>query len=135
MKRNRWFAAALGAVLVALAAPPAGAGQWDDVLAKAKQEGKVVLGTNLGMPKFRQDVTKKFKAKFGIEVEFRSMRGSELTAVAKRECSAGRPSMDVLLGGNSEVIALYPRGCLRPVKPESAAAVGHRRQEVARWLT
>ena len=116
MKRNRWLAAALGAVLVALAAPPAGAGQWDDVLAKAKQEGKVVLGTNLGMPKFRQDVTKKFKAKFGIEVEFRSMRGSELTAVAKRECSAGRPSMDVLLGGNSEIIALYPRGCLRPVK-------------------
>ncbi len=119
MKRNRCFLMALAAALVVLGVTaPAGAGPWDDVLAKAKEEGKVVLGTNLGMPRFRQDVTRKFKARFGINVELRSMRGSELTAVAKRECSAGRPSMDVLLSGNSEIIALYPKGCLRPVKPD-----------------
>lgn len=117
MKRNRLFAAALGALLMAMGAAPAAGAQWDDVLAKAKKEGKVVLGTNLGMPKFRQDVTTKFRAKFGFDVEIRTMSGAKLTAAAKRECSAGRPSMDVMLSGNSEILSLYPNGCLRQVKP------------------
>ena len=116
MIRNRWFAAALGVALMASCTASAHAGQWDDVVAAAKKEGKVVLGTNLGMPKFRQDVTRKFKARYGIDVELRSMRGSELTAVARRECSANRPSMDVLLSGNSEITRLYPKGCLREMK-------------------
>ncbi len=89
---------------------------WDKVLAKARQEGVVVLGTNLGLPKFRQSVTKAFKGQYGFDVEIRSMKGAELTAIAGRECAAGRPSMDVLLSGNSELITLYPKGCLAPLK-------------------
>ena len=45
------------------------------------------------------------------------LEGAELIAVAGRECAAGRPSMDVLLGGMSELITLYPKGCLSPLKP------------------
>ena len=46
------------------------------------------------------------------------LEGAELVTVAGRECSAGRASMDVLLGGLSELITLYPKGCLAPVKPK-----------------
>jgi len=35
-----------------------------------------------------------------------------------RECAASRASMDVLLGGLSELITAHPKGCLAPVKPK-----------------
>jgi iron(III) transport system substrate-binding protein len=91
-------------------------GMWDQVVAKARQEGKVVLGSGVGIPSFRQGVTTAFAKKFGIDVEFRVLEGAELTTVVARECAAGRPSMDVLLGGLSELIAVYQKGCLAPAK-------------------
>lgn len=117
MKYARLLVNLLGLLAVFAQAAPAAEQHWDDVLAKAKKEGKVILGTNLGMPKFRQDVSNIFKERYGIDVEIRAMRGAELSAVAKRECGAGRPGMDVILSGNSEILALYPQGCLSPVKP------------------
>jgi iron(III) transport system substrate-binding protein len=90
---------------------------WEKILARARQDGKVTLGTNLGIPEFRQGVTTAFSKRFGLTVELRVLEGAELIAVAGRECAAGRPSMDVLLGGMSELITLYPKGCLVPLKP------------------
>src|SRR5918992_1005182 len=87
-------------------------GMWEQVLAKARQEGRVVLGSGVGIPSFRQGVTSAFAKKFGIDVEFRVLEGAELTTLVARECTAGRPSMDVLLGGLSELIAVYSKGCL-----------------------
>lgn len=118
MKRYACLLVGLLGIFVAVSGMAAESQKWDDVLAKAKKEGKVVLGTNLGMPKLRQAIAKAVKDKYGIDVEIRSMRGSELTAIASRECKAGQVSMDILLSGNSELLNLYPRGCLRPVKPE-----------------
>ena len=109
----------LSAFILAFAIGPSaayGAGDWDQVLKAARQEGTAILGTNLGLPKFRQAMTDAFKKRFGFDLEIRSMRGSELTAIAGRECAAGRVSMDVLLSGNSEITSLYPRGCLAPLK-------------------
>ena len=91
---------------------------WDKILAKARQTGRVTLGTNLGVPEFRQGVTAAFSKRYGINLELRVLEGAELVTVAARECSAGRASMDVLLGGLSELITLYPKGCLAPVKPK-----------------
>lgn len=90
---------------------------WERALTRARQDGRVVLGTDLGIPDFRQAVTAAFSKRFGLSVEFRVLEGAELAAVAARECAAGRASMDVLLGGMSELITLYPKGCLLPVKP------------------
>jgi len=98
-------------------ADSAAPGIWEQVLAKARQEGRVVLGSGVGIPSFRQGVTTAFAKKFGIDVEFRVLEGAELTTLVARECAAGRPSMDVLLGGLSELIAVYPKGCLAPAKP------------------
>ena len=91
--------------------------QWKDVLAKGQHEGQVVLGTSLGIPSLRQNVVNAVAKRFGIKVELRVLGAAELGAAAGRECAAGRPSMDVLLSGNSELLSLYPKGCLAPVKP------------------
>jgi ABC-type Fe3+ transport system substrate-binding protein len=91
---------------------------WDKILARARQSGRVTLGTNLGVPEFRQGITSAFSKRYGISVELRVLEGAELVAVAGRECAAGRASMDVLLGGLSELITLHPKGCLAPVKPK-----------------
>jgi ABC-type Fe3+ transport system substrate-binding protein len=93
---------------------------WDQTISKARQEGKVVLGSGVGIPSFRQGVTTAFTKRFGIDVEMRVLEGAELTTVVGRECAAGRPSIDVLLGGLGELISLYPKGCLAPAKPRVA---------------
>jgi ABC-type Fe3+ transport system substrate-binding protein len=92
------------------------ADDWDKILARARQDGRVTLGSNLGTPEFRQGVTAAFAKRYGVTLEIRVLEGAELVAVAGRECAAGRASMDVLLSGLSELITLHPKGCLAPVK-------------------
>jgi hypothetical protein len=92
--------------------------EWDTLVSKARQEKRVVLGTDVSVANFRQAITSAFAKQFGFDMEFRVLEGAQLIAIAARECAAGRPSMDVLLSGNSELISLYPRGCLAPVKPK-----------------
>jgi ABC-type Fe3+ transport system substrate-binding protein len=115
------------------ASPP----PWDQVVAKARQEGKVVLGSGVGIPTFRQGVTTAFIKRFGIDVEMRVLEGAELTTVVGRECAAGRPSTDVLLGGLGELISLYPKGCLAPAKPrlifEEASNPQHWKGGFLKW--
>jgi iron(III) transport system substrate-binding protein len=90
---------------------------WNAILAKARQEGQVVLLTSVDRTEFRQAAVSAFEKRFGIKAEFRVLRSGEATAVASRECAARRQSSDVMIGGNSEVIALRPKGCLEPLKP------------------
>jgi iron(III) transport system substrate-binding protein len=90
--------------------------QWDSLVSRAQQEKRVVLGTDISIGNFRQAITNGFAKQFGIDLELRVLEGAQLVAIASRECAAGRPSMDVLLSGNSELISLYPKGCLSPVK-------------------
>jgi hypothetical protein len=74
--------ASLTCAVVANAAQP---DDWEKILAKARQDGRVTLGTNLGIPEFRQGVTTAFSKKFGFPVELRVLEGAELIAVAGRE--------------------------------------------------
>lgn len=90
---------------------------WNAILAKARQEGQVVLLTSVDRTEFRQAATTAFEKRFGIKAEFRVLMSGEATAVASRECAARRQSADVMIGGNSEVIALRPKGCLEALKP------------------
>jgi ABC-type Fe3+ transport system substrate-binding protein len=90
---------------------------WEQTLTKARQEGKVVLGSGIGVPAFRQRAVAAFGKRFDLDLEMRVLQPAELTTVAGRECAAGRPSIDVLLGGLSELLSLYPKGCLTPAKP------------------
>jgi ABC-type Fe3+ transport system substrate-binding protein len=107
----------LAGVSVPMRAEPAAFGVWEQTLKKAQKEGKVVLGTGVGVPAFRQNATSAFLKRFGLDLEMRILEGAELTTVVGRECGAGRPSIDVLLGGLSELISVFPKGCLAPLKP------------------
>jgi iron(III) transport system substrate-binding protein len=110
-----WTALATSAFCVP--AEPATPEAWEQTLAKAKQEGKVVLGTGVGVPAFRQNAIASFVKRFGFDLDVRVLEGAELTTVVGRECTAKRPSIDVLLGGLSELISVFPKGCLAPLKP------------------
>jgi ABC-type Fe3+ transport system substrate-binding protein len=90
---------------------------WSRLIDSARQEGKVVFGTEIGVPAFRQEIVSAFSKRFGFDLELRLVGTAELSAITGRECAAGRPSIDVLLGGNRELITLLPKGCLAPLKP------------------
>jgi ABC-type Fe3+ transport system substrate-binding protein len=93
--------------------------QWNDLVAKARKEGTVVLATSHTDPSFRQAVTSVFPERFGVKVEFRAHPSGELVAIIGRECAAGRPSIDVILSGLSEVLGLHTKEkeCYSPIKP------------------
>jgi ABC-type Fe3+ transport system substrate-binding protein len=95
------------------------AAQWDEVIAKARKEGTVVLGTSHTDPSFRQAVTSAFLDRFKIRVDVKSHRSGELGTIIGRECAAGRPSMDVVMSGLSEILGLHSKdkGCYTPIKP------------------
>jgi ABC-type Fe3+ transport system substrate-binding protein len=92
--------------------------QWNEILASARKEGRVVLGSIQGGPDFRQAISNGFRKRFGIDLVLRILRSAELTTVLDRECDAGRSTIDVVISGNSELRTLYPKGCLQPVKPK-----------------
>jgi ABC-type Fe3+ transport system substrate-binding protein len=63
---------------------------WDDVVAAAKKEGKLVLyNMSAGAPYF-QAVVKSFEQKYGISVDSLDLRASELVERIRTEQSAGR---------------------------------------------
>jgi iron(III) transport system substrate-binding protein len=115
--RTAWLAPAVLLLFtgVAWCAAPS---EWEGLVNRARQEKRVVLGTDISVGNFRQAITSSFAKQFGIDLELRVLEGAQLSAIAGRECGAGRPSMDVLLSGNSELISLYPKGCLAPIKPK-----------------
>jgi iron(III) transport system substrate-binding protein len=120
MKRSVVLLATLWSVV--LLSPVQGAessweSQWTETLAKARQEGVVAIGTTQTTPEFREGMTKLFTGRFGIRVDVRAGRATEVVTIAGRECAAGRPSMDVMLSGLADILTLYPKGCLAPIKP------------------
>ncbi len=90
---------------------------WDETLAAARKEGKVVV---LSPPDthVRQTLPAAFKARFGITLEYLSGRSSETAAKIRAERSAGIYSVDVVLAGIQTMSTVYYREkMLDPVKP------------------
>ena len=92
--------------------------EWNDILAKARKEGRVVLGTIAGGAEFRNEISSAFRKRFGFDLVLRVLRSAELTTLLERECDAGRTTFDVVASGNSELRSLYPKGCLQAIKPK-----------------
>jgi iron(III) transport system substrate-binding protein len=91
---------------------------WDQTLAQAKKEGKVVV---LGPPgdQIREAITRGFAKAFpGITIEFSGARGGELATRVKAERDAGIYSVDVLINGTSTANAYFkPMQALDPIEP------------------
>jgi iron(III) transport system substrate-binding protein len=92
--------------------------KWDQTLAQAKKEGKVVV---LGPPgdQIREALTRGFAKAFpDITIEFSGARGGELATRVKAERDAGIYSVDVLINGTSTANAYFkPMKALDPIEP------------------
>jgi iron(III) transport system substrate-binding protein len=105
----------------ATAAQPAAAAQTqsdDELIAKAKQEGEVVI--YLGRAGSRQmlDAFKPFEEKYGIKATPVIGSGSENAAKALAERDTGLYSGDVWMGGLTTMnTTLLPKGAFDPIDP------------------
>ena len=92
--------------------------KWDQTLAQAKTEGKVVV---LGPPgdQIRDALTRGFAKAFpDITIEFSGARGGELATRMKAERDAGVYSVDVLINGTSTANSYFkPMKALEPMEP------------------
>jgi ABC-type Fe3+ transport system substrate-binding protein len=94
----------------------AGAGDdWKRVLAQARQEGKVVVAALTG--ELSRTMPEAFKRDTGIEMEFVTATTGALQTRLEREVAAGNVTIDVAIGGGSEV-TIYYKGNLVPIKPQ-----------------
>lgn len=92
--------------------------EWGKTLAAARKEGKLQLFSwyiaDLGNP-----VSKILKDKFGIQVEWLAMRGSEMAEKVQRERKAGLFLSDMTLHGTGTGLNIIkPAGITTSVEPE-----------------
>ncbi len=91
--------------------------KWNEIVAAAKKEGKVVV---LGPPEpeTRRRIPAAFKARFGISVEYLSGRTSQIAARIRTERRAGLYTVDAFLGTTNPMYhILYPGSALDPLRP------------------
>lgn len=110
--------------LLALA-PTAGLAQstdwqkaWDETLAAARKEGKVVVA---GPPdtQVRQLLPAAFEARYGITMEYLSARGTDQANKLRQEREAGVFTVDAVIAGiQTTATVLYAQKMLAPLKPE-----------------
>jgi ABC-type Fe3+ transport system substrate-binding protein len=107
------------ALLVCAAASAASAAQdWAAVLAKARQEGTVVVHGGPGKNYFAALVTDFNKAYPDIKVQFSGAAGAIETPKVLRERQAGIYAWDVWVSGPSTMLStLRPAGMLQPLRP------------------
>lgn len=81
---------------------------WNQVIAAAKKEGKVVLYSAYTGQKTTKDITDAFEKKYGIPVEVLEARASEIRERVRVEQAAGRYAADVIFTSDGQT-KLYDR--------------------------
>jgi ABC-type Fe3+ transport system substrate-binding protein len=89
--------------------------RWNEVLAAARKEGTVVVAASPS-PDTRAEMEPLFMKQYGFKLEYLGLAGAESTARVEREGVAGRPTLDILLSGNTELFNLLPAGRLESLK-------------------
>lgn len=118
---KRLFAPLLCLVLASAAARAQSADWqkvWDETLAAARKEGKVVVA---GPPdaEVRNALPAAFEARYGIRMEYISGRGTDQANKLRRERGAGAYTVDAVVAGNQTMFSvLYAEKMLAPLKPE-----------------
>ncbi len=105
----KWVAAAFAGLVAASAtsAQP----DWDSVVGKAKEEGKVVVyGSTFGNALYKS-VVASFEKKYGIKVETLDVRASEIYERTRVEQAAGRYIADIIMSPVS-VVTVIERAAL-----------------------
>lgn len=79
--------------------------EWDRIVKEGKKEGWVVIYSTLGSDT-RDFLTRAFKDKYGVSLEFISGRGAEVAQKIFTERKAGIYNADIWLGGVGSAITL-----------------------------
>jgi iron(III) transport system substrate-binding protein len=90
---------------------------WDEMLAAARKEGKLVLS---GPPSqaLRQALPAAFKARYGIELEYQAGRSAETATRMRAERQAGVNTIDGVLAGIQSMATIFHREkMLDPLRP------------------
>jgi iron(III) transport system substrate-binding protein len=91
--------------------------QWDETLAAAKKEGKVVV-VGSPDPVMRNEIIPRFTKQYGIQVEYIAGSSSQLISRIQTERQSGIFSVDIYLAGAASTVTnLYPNKMLDPLKP------------------
>jgi ABC-type Fe3+ transport system substrate-binding protein len=93
---------------------------WERLQATGRQEGSVVV-VGPGFPGLREGVVEGFRRAHGINVEYLGLPSGEVNARVEREAAAGRPSIDVNIGGVSACWLLGEQGLIDEVTPLAVA--------------
>lgn len=100
-----------------LAQTKGGEKEWQDIVAAAKKEGKVVVAGSPD-PVMRNEVIPKFTARFGIPVEFVAGRSSQIVSRVETERASGIYTIDVFLAGpDTSANELFKDKMIDPLKP------------------
>jgi ABC-type Fe3+ transport system substrate-binding protein len=91
--------------------------EWQEAVAAAKKEGKVVVAGSPD-PVMRNEVIPKFTARTAIAIEFIAGRSSQIVSRVQTERSSGIYNIDVFLAGpDTTANELYGDRLIDPVKP------------------
>src|SRR5262245_12066542 len=101
----------------ALAQEPGWEAKWNQTIAAAKKEGKVIFAAAPD-PLMRKHIPEKFTARFGIRVEYLAGRSSDMGARLQVERQAGIFSVDAVTSGVQTMAAVfYKEKLIDPLKP------------------
>jgi iron(III) transport system substrate-binding protein len=102
---------------LAQGAKPGGQAEWEQTIAAAKKEGKVVISIP-SSSELRTAIEARFEKRFGIDVEAVSGRASSIVRRMVEEYKAGVHYFDLHIGGSQSILTgLLPEGVLDPVEP------------------
>ena len=90
---------------------------WDQLVAAAQKEGKIVV-SGPPVPEARTKLPEAFKQRFNIDMDYLAVNSSQLASRIETERAAGQYTMDVSMGGPDTVYATFlPNKWLDPLKP------------------
>lgn len=91
--------------------------RWNKAVSDAKKEGSVTIYSSYPS-EFRSALSKGFKDKFGLDIEFVTGRGGELREKLSRERRAGMYFADIyMMGPSDDSLTQYPGTVFDPVPP------------------
>ena len=125
-KAKRMLAVIAGLAIVAAASGLA-AGQsvedWNQVIAAAKKEGKVVIYGTSTVRDFSMKAAPEFKQRYGITIEYLSLRSREVRERVSTERRTRRQNVDIAQAGATSLPAIEEDGNIEKWLPPSIKVV------------
>ena len=106
MSALRRFIMIMGLLLYVPSAIPAQEQDWNQLIAGARREGKVVV-SGPPNPDVRRDLPARFKKRFGIPLEYIGGRSSVFAGKLRVERRVGTFTLDVAISGTETVATIF----------------------------